>query len=580
RRRRLRARGSRGSRGAAAAGAAGRGRVRRPGAGAGCGGSRGPVRFYPLWRRKTVNSARERGPSGLEFPSGRRGRGPSRGGGGRGALGDGGRGGGALSGLVSRGLLLWESRCRAATRTRAAAVQSPRAPPAPLAPNVPFLVKAFENLDPKKSSSSLFCRRKTINDIDSISLTTDDLLKLPADGSFSFTNIGLSHRISKKNKKCIGRLSSWDTEKKQNFQEPSTPLCKDNVITPVIYTNINGRHRGRLKNPKLVNKTNKCISEPSLSFSKKLSFKDSAEHSCEKNYPRWLTSQKSDLNVSGITSLPDFTYPVWLHHQDLLPDTKSQRISKIFKEEQCSPRHSYQAQRTSRLMNKLDCFEYSFEPSNISDSLSDDKGLINECKCDSEHSHCQCENPVLPGPTKKPFSGDKIELLILKAKRNLEHCSEELPKSTKKDDSPCSLDKLEAERSWENIPVTFKSPVPVNSDDSPQQTSQAKCANGFLEDFLNDDNQSCTLSGGKHHGPVEALKQMLFNLQAVQESFNQNKTAELREEINQVSEDNFSKLQLKESMVPITRSLQKALHHLSRLRDLVDDTSGKQSPKM
>ncbi|XP_025853416.2 lung adenoma susceptibility protein 2 isoform X1 [Vulpes vulpes] len=439
---------------------------------------------------------------------------------------------------------------------------------------------AFENLDPKKSSSSLFCRRKTINDIDSISLTTDDLLKLPADGSFSFTDIGLSHRISKKNKKCIGRLSSWDTEKKQNFQEPSTPLCKDNVITPVIYTNINGRHRGRLKNPKLVNKTNKCISEPSLSFSKKLSFKDSSEHNCEKNYPRWLTSQKSDLNVSGITSLPDFTYPVWLHHQDLLPDTKSQRISKIFKEEQCSPRHSYQAQRTSRLMNKLDCFEYSFEPSNISDSLSDDKGLIVECKCDSEHSQCQCENPVLPGPTKKPFSGDKIELLILKAKRNLEHCTEELPKSTKMDDSPCSLDKLEAERSWENIPVTFKSPVPVNSDDSPQQTSQAKCANGFLEDFLNNDNQSCTLSGGKHHGPVEALKQMLFNLQAVQESFNQNKTAELREEIKQVSEDNFSKLQLKESMVPITRSLQKALHHLSRLRDLVDDTSGKQSPKM
>lgn len=126
-------------------------------------------------------------------------------------------------------------------------------------------------------------------------------------------------------------------------------------------------------------------------------------------------------------------------------------------------------------------------------------------------------------------------MLILKAKRNLEHCTKELPKSTKKDDSPCSLDKLEAERSWENIPVTFKSPVPVNSDDSPQQTSRAKCAKGFLDDFLNNDNQSCTLSGGKHHGPVEALKQMLFNLQAVQESFNRNKTAELEEEIKQVS---------------------------------------------
>ncbi|KAJ8789267.1 hypothetical protein J1605_022202 [Eschrichtius robustus] len=82
--------------------------------------------------------------------------------------------------------------------------------------------------------------------------------------------------------------------------------------------------------------------------------------------------------------------------------------------------------------------------------------------------------------------------------------------------------------------------------------------------------ESCTLSGGKHHGPVEALKQMLFNLQAVQESFNQNKTTEPKGEIKQVStnliyelksmnvsEDDFSKLELKESMAPINRSLQK-----------------------
>ncbi|KAM6169097.1 lung adenoma susceptibility protein 2 isoform 3-T3 [Erethizon dorsatum] len=255
---------------------------------------------------------------------------------------------------------------------------------------------AFEKLDHKERSHFLFYRREPINDVDSISLTTDDLLRLPADGSFSFTYVGPGHRTRKKNKKHIRRSGSLDIEKNPNFQEAFTPM------------------------------------------------------------------------------------------------------------------------------------------------------------------------------------GDKIELLILKAKRNLEQCTEELPRSMKKDDSPCSLDKLEAERSWENIPVTFKSPVPVNSDDSPQQTSRAKCAAEVLEDFLNNDNQSCTLSGGKHHGPVEALKQMLFNLQAVQESFNQNRTIEPKEEIKQVSEDDFSKLQLNESMIPITRSLQKALHHLSRLRDLVDDTSGKQ----
>ncbi|XP_078204313.1 lung adenoma susceptibility protein 2 isoform X1 [Callithrix jacchus] len=430
---------------------------------------------------------------------------------------------------------------------------------------------AFENLDRKKHSNFISYKRQTTNDIDSMSLTTDDLLRLPADGSFSLTYVGPSHRTRKKNKKCHGRLGSLDTEKNPNFQGPSTPVDKDNLVTPVLRTNTNGKQCGRLKNPKLINRTNNC---------KKSSFKDSSEHRLEKNYPRWLTSQKSDLNVSGITSIPDFKYPVWLHNQDLLPDANSQRVYKIFKDDQCPPRHSHQAQGTSQLVNKLDCFEYSLEPSKFSNSLSDDKELVNECKCDFEYSQCQCENPLLPGQSTQPFSGDKIELLILKAKRNLEQCTKELPKSMKKDDSPCSLDKLEAERSWENIPVTFKSPVSVNSDDGPQQTSRAESTKGVLEDFLNNDNQSCTLSGGKHHGPVEALKQMLFNLQAVQESFNQNKTTEPKQEIKQVSEDDFSKLQLKESMIPITRSLQKALHHLSRLRDLVDDANGKESPKM
>ncbi|XP_046275448.1 lung adenoma susceptibility protein 2 isoform X3 [Marmota monax] len=257
---------------------------------------------------------------------------------------------------------------------------------------------AFENLGHKKHSNSLSYRREIVNDIDSISLTTDDLLRLPADGLFSFTDVG-PVKLCKKNKKCTGRLGSSAIKKHLNFQDSCTSM------------------------------------------------------------------------------------------------------------------------------------------------------------------------------------GDKIELLILKAKKNLDQCTEELPKSVEKDDSPCSLDKLEAERSWENIPVTFKSPVPVNSNDSTRQTSSEKYAKEVLEDFLNNDNQSSTLSGGKHHGPVEALKQMLFNLQAVQESFNQNRTADPKEEVK-ISEDDFSKLQLKGSMIPITRSLQKALHHLSRLRDLVDDTSGKQSPKM
>lgn len=201
---------------------------------------------------------------------------------------------------------------------------------------------AFENFDHKKSSLSLPYRRQTINDIDSISLTTDDLLKLPADGSFSFTYVGPSHRISKKNKKCIGKLSSSDTEKRQNFQEPSTAIGRNNLVTPVVYKNINGKQCGRLKTPKLVNKTNKCISEPSLSFPKKSSFKDSSENSLEKNYPRWLTGQKSLFHkaVSGETS-------AFLEDEQLIPPADSSRGIV------CSPLKSKAKVRRTRKGSKL-----------------------------------------------------------------------------------------------------------------------------------------------------------------------------------------------------------------------------------
>lgn len=106
---------------------------------------------------------------------------------------------------------------------------------------------AFENLDHKKHSNFISCRRQTINDIDSMSLTTDDLLRLPADGSFSYTYVGPSHRTNKINKKCHGRLGSSDVEKNPDFQGPSTPVGKDNFVTPVVCTNINGKQCGQEK---------------------------------------------------------------------------------------------------------------------------------------------------------------------------------------------------------------------------------------------------------------------------------------------------------------------------------------------
>uniref|UniRef100_A0A8C3S036 Chromosome 18 open reading frame 54 n=1 Tax=Chelydra serpentina TaxID=8475 RepID=A0A8C3S036_CHESE len=141
--------------------------------------------------------------------------------------------------------------------------------------------------------------------------------------------------------------------------------------------------------------------------------------------------------------------------------------------------------------------------------------------------------PLLANVVSHIAQGVEIELLILKAKRTLESSVENLSSALKNDGSPCTVDILEAERSWENVPVAFKLPVPVHceEDENTLQSPKANIVNEFLEDCLNNDNQENTFSGGNHHGPVEALKLMLFNLQAVHESFNQNKTAEQNEEV-------------------------------------------------
>ncbi|XP_074064009.1 lung adenoma susceptibility protein 2 isoform X2 [Macrotis lagotis] len=395
-----------------------------------------------------------------------------------------------------------------------------------------FLSKSPNGFQDCRTTKLLSCRNHGISDMDTISLTTDDLVHFPPDGSLPTNSyIGSLHKNNKQDRKLLKKASS-ENERNPHFLAPFKPVENEDLLGPVLFSETNEKH-GAIK--KTSNKHCKYMSASSA-YSSEMPFpKENSKHYIRKNYPRWLTCQKSDLNVSGITSIPDYSYPVWLHDQDLLPDSSSQSSSQMQKKGQ----HIYMEKRKTQFAHKLDCHEHSLQHCSISDSTN-----------------------------------DKIELLILKAERSLEHSPEGLSSTMINDVSSSSLDKLEAERSWENIPVTFKSPVPVDCGERPQQTVKVKHVHEFLEDCLNKDNSRSTLSGGKHHGPVEALKQMLFNLQAVQESFNRDKYAEQDEEMKQFPEDEGS---IKEDIIPIAKSLQKALYHLSRLRELVEDTCGKSS---
>uniref|UniRef100_A0A670ZS44 Uncharacterized protein n=1 Tax=Pseudonaja textilis TaxID=8673 RepID=A0A670ZS44_PSETE len=149
----------------------------------------------------------------------------------------------------------------------------------------------------------------------------------------------------------------------------------------------------------------------------------------------------------------------------------------------------------------------------------------------------------------------------------------------KNDGSPCTVDILEAERVWDNVPIGLKSPVPISCvEENSPPNPKASMVNNFLEDCLQNGQQESTFSGGNHHGPVEALKLMLFNLQAVQHSFHKNKSDRSKEESPKVSSEDEDFKLTDCDMIPVAQSLQRALHHLARLKGLVNDTSGREEP--
>ncbi|XP_042660630.1 lung adenoma susceptibility protein 2 isoform X2 [Tyto alba] len=174
---------------------------------------------------------------------------------------------------------------------------------------------------------------------------------------------------------------------------------------------------------------------------------------------------------------------------------------------------------------------------------------------------------------------EQLELLTLKADRGLEGSTEDLSSNLENDVTPSTIDILGAERSWENAPGALKPPVPVCCEDVENALPfpKADIIHKFLEDCLNDKNKDAAFSGGHHHRPLEALKLMLFKLQAIRGSLSRNETAEQKEELEKLSKKAEAELKLCDSeRIPLTNSIRKALHHLSRLKSLVEDNSNQQ----
>ncbi|XP_075345217.1 lung adenoma susceptibility protein 2 isoform X1 [Mycteria americana] len=434
------------------------------------------------------------------------------------------------------------------------------------------------------------CRKQTECDPDLISLATDDLLAFPADGSLPFVQrspFKSRHQSSEWNRRllktsfCPYQTSSLDTEGGFTPQENGKAVAHQNP------------HKGFSKKKRNVYTPDRYDSVSFKGSSRPLSFEENSNTFPVKNYPRWLTSQKSDLSVSGISSIPHFHYPVWLKSYNLFSDSTEESDGQNFNiQGKASSSQTFEILKKRCSVDK-DSSDF-FEQNGCLDPRGDNK-VEESCNYASPDACFQFLRH-----TKKLFREDQLERLTLKSDRGLESSAEDLSNNLENDGSPSTTDILGAERSWENAPGASKPPVPVCCEDVENALPfpKADIIHKFLEDCLNDKNKENTFSGGHHHRPLEALKLMLFKLQAIQGSLNQNETAEQKEEFEkiggsvlrdaavspvcrgavwQLSEKAEAELKLFDSeIIPLTNSIQKALHHLSRLKSLVEDNSNQQ----
>ncbi|XP_073791104.1 lung adenoma susceptibility protein 2 isoform X12 [Danio rerio] len=153
---------------------------------------------------------------------------------------------------------------------------------------------------------------------------------------------------------------------------------------------------------------------------------------------------------------------------------------------------------------------------------------------------------------------DRIGSLILRAEQMLNSPSFAVSDAVKELNASADTEEaLDVDRSWDNPPVAFKSPVPVGIAEEPPAAEDLQRSKSAA-------SGSSGYSSRNHPGPVEALKHMLYRLQAVEQKISQSQ--------HSITDSADTAEQETEAVdAGSGESLLRALHHLERLKTLVDD---------
>ncbi|XP_035801221.1 lung adenoma susceptibility protein 2 isoform X1 [Amphiprion ocellaris] len=394
---------------------------------------------------------------------------------------------------------------------------------------------------------------------DRLSMTTDELLAIPNDGSMPITHTSAFIQ---------GLLSRSESSQHRPSSRPACRTCSGLSSSHTVLHHQNQNHQSL---PPRTSRSCRCKSrpgaamfKPGVDVSSAASLKSAhravrsewAGPSSSFHLPHWLTSNKADMNCSGISSVPDFNYPAWIQSCDLSEPPPSTDL------------WDFNAPRAG-VPSWVEDLEKDDDPDNTSAQV-DNQQTLRDLRLQLAE-----QISVIAADRKDSmtalFRDNRIESLIQKADQVLNSLSQNCGGA----ESPPE-------------PVISSALSPVNTEDlllcSPSlrpPVAPDSAAGGATESLTEktvkfQDYDSHKASIWKQPGPVEALKQMLFRLQSVESELQRQQEAspELQNRL-QTPEKQFPDGESELQNFPGRPSLQRALHHLNRLKLLVEEPTKK-----
>ncbi|XP_047229425.1 lung adenoma susceptibility protein 2 [Girardinichthys multiradiatus] len=377
---------------------------------------------------------------------------------------------------------------------------------------------------------------------DRISMTTDELLSIPYDGSMPVTHTSAFIQ---------GLLSGSGGS--QLFPSSTAPAHSSSYVDGEHF-NLDPNRLNQFLNqnclPVRTPRSSRCRGKPKMGrFHPSVGIPSSTHRAADLHLPHWLTSNKAHMDCSEISSLPDLSYPAWIQCCDVgepelwdEPGAPSPGASRV--EAPCWVSDLEKDEALKEAPAQIEGEQ------NLRDLRLQLAEQISALAAEGGGSHSLAAL----------FRDNRIQALIQKADQVLDSLSSGGAGSSADKVSPVSTEDL--------LPPS-PPPCPSTSLDPGAAELEADQTHQDVE------VPGCCFHGNttwKQPGPVEAVKQMLFRLQAVEAELQRRR---IDTDCPGTPEKQEAEPDAELQSFPGSPSLQRALLHLNRLKLLVEEPGQK-----